>query len=116
MNAYVASDIDLVFKELNQQVYDIIEDEVIQLHNDLIDVGERIRQTGNFKNSFSQITKHSNWQWEISNEAPYASILARGRLKVGGRWYGSVGWAKGLTPMLRKAERNIKQKSDRISL
>ena len=120
--ATITSDINLVFTELNKQVEDIIEDEIVMLHNDLIDVGERVRDSGNFKNSFSPIQKNSGWSWSIENDAHsednfyYASILARGRLNVAGKWYGSYKWAKGLTPMLRKTERQITRRADKILL
>ena len=117
---YIEHDLDLVFKELNQQVFDIIEEEVIQLYNDLIDVGENVRDSGNFKSSFSKAVKLSNWKWEIKNEADYASILARGYLPCEScknpRMIGSPKWEKGLDPMLRKVNRNIKEKTDKISL
>ena len=120
--ATITSDIDLVFKELNDEVYDIIKEEVVNLHNDLIDVGEAVRDTGNFKNSFAPIQNSSRWTWSIDNDAHseegyyYASLLARGRLKVGGKWYGSKAWSKGLTPMLRKTNRTIEERADKILL
>jgi len=116
MKATIETDIDLIFEKLNDQVHEIIEDEMVVFHNELIDVGEKVKDTGNFKNSFSPITKESTWVWYISNDAPYASILARGRHVIRGKEYGSLNWKKGLTPMLRKVERRIKQKTDRIVL
>ena len=122
MKATITSDLDLVFESLNKQVHDIIEEEVVGLHNELIDVGEDVKDTGNFKNSFTPIMKKSKWTWVIENEAHskdgfhYAGILARGRINVGGKWMGSVAWKSGLTPMLRKTDRAIQKRTDRIKL
>ena len=120
MKASITSDIAPDIFKMTEQIEDIFEDEVVKLHNDLIDVGEAVRDTGNFKNSFSPIMHPSRYRWVIENDAhsvggfDYASILARGRLYVNGRWYGSVHWPKGLTPMLRKTARNIKRRVDAL--
>lgn len=103
-------DVSLAFEKLTEDISEIIEDEVIRLHNDLIDVGERVRDTGNFKESWLPIQKRSPFKFTLHNSAEYASILARGRV---GR-YGSKKWARGISPMLKEFEKNIEKKADDV--
>ena len=107
-------DVSLAFEKLTDDISEIIEEETIQLHNDLIDVGEAVRDTGNFKNSWLPIRKHTPFKYTLRNSAEYASILARGRRFVGGRWYGSVKWYEGITPMLKEFEKNIEKKAANV--
>ena len=116
MKAYVTSNISLEFAHLTEEIEEIMEEEMVNLHNDLIDVGEAVRDTGNFKMSFSKVQNLKPYVWSIENDAHsergfhYASILARGRMNVGGKWYGSIHWAKGLTVMVRATERAIQRR------
>jgi len=61
-----------------------------------IDTGDMIR-------SWRTIQPHQSLR-VISNLMPYSAIIARGRVFVGGRWYGSLkGWGKGgVKPLIRK--------------
>ncbi len=102
------------FKFVANGVEEIVEDEVVQLHNGLIDAGQAVWDTGFFKNNFSVIQKFSDWHWVIDNDAEYASILARGRREVGGKMYGSEKWAGGLDPMIALMEKNIERRSDAV--
>lgn len=99
--------IKIAFKMLTDDAFEIIEEEIVNLHNDLIDVGEKIHDTRNFKNSFSPIQKVSKWHWRIENDAEYADILSRGRRVVNGKAYGSLGWYHGISPMIQKTSKNI---------
>jgi len=107
-------DISLAFDKLKDEVLDIVKDETIAFHNKLIDVGEKVRDTGNFKNSFLPIQRVSRYKFHIHNSAPYASILARGRVNVNGRAYGSLKWQHGLSPMMKKLETKIKKRVDDV--
>ncbi len=104
----------LEFEDVNDEIEEIVEEEVVQLQNDLIDAGQAMWDTGNFKNSFAPLRKHSAFHWTILNDADYASILARGRRNVGGRMYGSEKWAGGIAPMIKKLEDNIERRTDVI--
>ena len=103
-------DVALAFEKLTDDISEIIEDETIQLHNDLIAVGEEIHVTRNFKNSWLPIQKHTPFKFTLHNKAEYASILARGRR---GR-YGSKKWADGIAPMLKQFEKNIEKKAEHV--
>ena len=47
--------ITIALDKMTDEIDDIIEGEMVEFHNNLIDVGEAVRDTGNFKNSFSRI-------------------------------------------------------------
>jgi len=99
----------LAVKEMTTEIEEVIEDRVVELYNDLIQKGEDVRDTGEFKNSFSNIRRLSATWWQISNDAPHAPILFRGRRVVGGKAYGSLKWAAGFAPMKKKFEKDIER-------
>ena len=59
--------------------------------------------TGDMVRSWRTIQPHQ-YKRVISNLMPYSAIIARGRVFVGGRWYGSLkGWGKGgVKPLIRE--------------
>ena len=104
----------VVLNEAKKEAFEIIEDEIVSFHNNLIDAGQAVWNTGNFKNSFSPIMRITPTKWRIENDASYASILARGRRLVNGKWYGSVKWAGGVMPMIEKLKINVERKTNAI--
>ena len=102
------------FDIVSDEIAEIVEEEVIELHNRLIDAGQAVWLTGNFKNMFAPVIKMSAYSWRIENDADYADILARGRRQVGGRWYGSTKWSEGLDPMIAEMVKNIEDKANAI--
>jgi len=72
-----------------------------------------IGETGNFRRSWTKYKK-SRLSWKIHNSANYASILARGRRFVNGRYEGSIQWQHGLSPMLQKTSKNIERRNNAI--
>jgi len=92
----------------------VIASEAIGLHTDLLVLSSgAMKKTGHFNRSFD-IRRKGKMKWTISNSADYASILANGRRLVGGRYYGSVSWQGGLSPMLEKTNNDITRRLDKI--
>lgn len=112
--ATLTQKITLEFDIVSDRIAEIVEEEIVELHNDLIDAGQDVWDTGNFKNSFAPIQKYSAYSWRIENDAEYASILARGRRTVGGRAYGSLKWSGGIDPMIAGMESKIKERTDAL--
>jgi len=104
----------VAFQDASDEVLEIIEDEVVTLHNKMIDAGQAVWLTGLFKNSFSPIQKLSSTHWRIENDTDYASVLFRGRRMVNGRWYGSEKWAGGIDPMIAFMENEVIRKTNAI--
>jgi len=102
------------FDIISKEIVDIVEDEVVALQNDLIDVGQAVWDTGEFKNSFAPLKKLSWASWVIRNDAEHSSILARGRRQVNGKWYGSLNWVDGLDPMIKKLNDNIERATNAL--
>ena len=100
----------LVFDELTEDMHEIVDDEVVALQNALYVVGEDVRDSGNFKKSFAPLDRVGKWHWRIVNDALYSDILARGRRVVNGRAYGSLKWYHGISPMIKKTEKNIEKR------
>lgn len=112
--ATLTQSIKVEFDIINDEISDIVEEEVFNLHNDLVDKGKDVYDTGNFERSFAPIQKLGTYSWKILNDASYASILARGRRMVGGRAYGSLKWAKGIDPMLSMFNKTIEKRTDAL--
>ena len=70
--------------------------------------------TGHFKISWRAPVRLSKYKWRIRNVASYASILSTGRYHALGRWYGSLQWAGGLTPMIMFTNNQIQRRLDAI--
>ena len=94
------------YKEMTDEIDQIIFDEVKNLRNDLKEIGEKIKVTRHFKNSI-MATKKTKYGWVIHMKAKYSSILWAGRRQIDGRYYGSLGWYNGGEPMLRKMGNDI---------
>jgi len=107
-------DVSLAFKELTQEIEDIIADEVFTLYSDLINIAEKIHDTRAFKRGFTSPNKITPYKWRITNTADHAIVLAQGRHRIGGKEYGSLGWHGGLAPMLKKLERDIINRTDKV--
>ncbi|RLA68954.1 MAG: hypothetical protein DRG09_06925 [Epsilonproteobacteria bacterium] len=112
--AVMTQTLNIAFDIVDDEIREIVEEEVIGLHNDLIDAGQAVWLSGNFKNSFAPVIKKGDFEWRIENDADYASILARGRRLVNGRMYGSEKWARGMDPMIAKMEDKIEKRTDAI--
>jgi len=92
----------------------VIRNEALKLFADLKKTSPT--DTENFKRSWGIKTlKRSPLSIRISNSAEYADVLARGRRKLPNfngviQWYGSPKWRNGLSPMLKKTNRNIEKR------
>ena len=104
----------LELDSLTDEMLDMVEDEVFILHNKLLDAGQAVWLSGDFRNGFAPVERLSDTHWIIKNDVDYASILANGRVNVGGRWYGSIKWEHGIDPMLAKMEETINAKQSRM--
>lgn len=90
--------------EINRE-HDRLVSKVVGFHSDLIRASPV--DTGEFKGSW-KLKTNSRWDWTIENNQKYASILARGRRNINGKWYGSEQWANGLTPMLERFKESFR--------
>ena len=103
-------------KELTAEIEDILEDNMIAFQNDLIQKGQDVYDTGEFKNSNMPLTQYSTFHFEFINTAFHSSILARGRRVVNGMWMGSEHWAGGIDPMVDYYEKKIQKEADAIRI
>ena len=110
----LSKSVSFEFDMLSSKIIDIVEDEVMALQNDLIDVGQDVWDTGEFKGSFAPLKKTSEVSWVIENYAEHSSILARGRRQVNGKWYGSLNWVDGLDPMIEKLNAKIERETNAL--
>ena len=78
--------------------------QVVGFYSDLVKASPV--DSGEFKGAW-KLKTNSKWSWTIKNPQKYADILARGRRKVNGVWYGSEQWQDGLTPMIMRFERGF---------
>ena len=109
----VQTDLVLVFKELTEEIDQIIFDEVNELHQAIDKKGEDVRDTGFFKISIKAPRRVGKMDWRIELKAKYSSILWAGRdesLKQG-----SNNWYFGGAPMLKTMENKIVRRTDAIS-
>lgn len=111
-----AHEIVLGVKHITEQMDIIIGRGVHNLYEKLIQVGEDVHNTRNFKNSFVAPVKINTHDWQIRNTADYSVVLSQGRHKVGGKWYGSLKWYYGLDPMLIKLKHDIINKFDEVTV
>ena len=111
----VQTDLVLVFKELTEEIDQVIGEEVHNLFNAIKQKGEDVHDTRFFKNSIKAPRRVGKMDWRIELKAKYSSILWSGRRKVGNRYYGSVNWYAGGLPMLKKMENKIVRRTDNVS-
>lgn len=109
----VNSTLSLAFKELTDEIDRIIGDEVHMLHRDIVQKGQDVWDTGNFKRKI-QAPMRTGDGWRIALRATYSDILWRGRRVIGGRAYGSLKWYGGGQPMLKKTELNIIRRANNV--
>jgi len=103
----------LAIDDLSEEVDRIIADEVHSLHRAIVKKGYDVWDTGNFLRKI-RVPSKTREGWRIPLRAKYSSILWRGRRTIGGRAYGSLKWAGGGQPMLKKTERNIIRRADDV--
>ena len=109
----VQTDLVLVFKELTEEIDQVIGEEVHNLFSAIKQKGEDVHDTRFFKNSIKAPRRVGKMDWRIELKAKYSSILWAGRdndLKQG-----SLNWYDGGAPMLRDMERTITRRTDAIS-
>jgi len=95
-------------------IQEVLEDEAQRLRDTL----QRTSPTDEFEfiRSWEPIKVVSKYFIRITNTADHASILARGRRKLEGRWYGSIqnGWGAGLIPFENEFLKSLIRRTDEI--
>ena len=112
------SNIAIEFHDLRIELEDIVGEEVQRFYSELYKSSPI--DTTRFKGSWTPISHaKGSMKWTWMNKAPYASILARGRDFVNGRWYGSNkngrsaatqsahGWGGGIKPFAYRFEKRV---------
>ena len=100
------------FNSLVKDIENIVDEEFQDLKSELYRTSPVL--SGEFKGSWTPMEhKQGTFQWQFSNKADHASILARGRLPANGRWYGSNknGWTHGVDGFINRFERKVEVRS-----
>jgi len=90
-----------------------IEEEVMNLFRRFIKVSPV--DTGAFRSAW-EVDKVSPREWIITNNTEYATILFDGRRFAADQWYGSRQWIEGGEVMLKRFNRILKRKLDRVKV
>ena len=110
--------LEMDFKKLTREIYDVIDEQAENFFVDLID--RNPVDTGKMKASWqtSSASFSGEWVWKARNAADYADIITVGRRQVGNRWYGSIkGWGVGgVEPMLQKMSNDIFRRTNDIKI
>lgn len=69
--------------------------------------------TGTFKSHW-KVEKQTEYEWHITNNMVYASVLWDGRRQVGNKMQGSEQWAEGGDPMLLRSNKRLNEKLDSL--
>ncbi len=109
-----ANSISIALDEITEGLDLILGRRVHKLYEDLVQVGEDVHDTRNFKKSFVAPLKLSKYAWQIRNTADYAVVLAQGRHTVNGKAYGSLKWYNGLDPMLVKLKYDVIKEFEKV--
>lgn len=104
----------IAFKEITKEMDIILGRGVHKLYADLLDVGEAVHDTRNFKHSFVAPKQIEPYKWRIQNTADYSVVLSQGRHTVNGKEYGSKKWQHGLDPMLVKLGIQLEKEFDKV--
>jgi len=104
----------IALDEITEELEVMLGRRVMQLYTDLVQVGEIVHDTRNFKESFVAPQKLEQYKWRIRNTADYAVVLAQGRHTVNGKAYGSLKWYHGLDPMLKMLELGLTTQFDKV--
>ncbi len=108
--------LSIAFDEITEEIDTIIGQEVHKFYTKFTQKGRDVWDTGHFFRSMVAPKKRMGKisSWRIRNRADYASILWRGRERIGGRSYGSEKWRGGGAPMLKKLDNDIIRRTDAI--
>ena len=106
------------FEFVIKAIGDELQDEVEKFYDELIDTSPI--DTGDFVNAWSINHPTDGMSYIIKNDMDYADVLARGRVSINGRMYGSLGnnpigsWAIPLALKINNLERQIEKGTDDI--
>jgi len=95
-----------------------VREEVEKFYDDLVKTSPV--DTGAFKKAWSIHKPVKGFNYVIQNSMDYADVLARGRVNINGRWYGSLGqhpsgsWSIPLALKIKNLERDIERRTDDI--
>lgn len=109
------STLTLSFKELTDELNDIIDVEVKKFFSYIYTANPV--DTGDMKGKWTFSPYAHEWVWNAHNSADYADIIGAGRRKVGNRWYGSIqGWGNaGINTVLLKLGNIIERKTKNVT-
>ena len=112
---HISSDytnISVEFNDLRKELEGVVDEEVRKLYSELRRTSPVL--SGEFKGSWTPVSNvKGSWLWEFKNKADHASILARGREQIGGRWYGSNkgGWGGGIKSFFNRFELAVERRT-----
>lgn len=109
-----SSELLLAYDEITEELDQIIGEEVMALHAEIVQKGQDVYDTGNFKRKIQAPKRLGKYGWSIALKAKYSSILWRGRRTIGNKEYGSLKWYGGGMPMLYKMQSKIRQRFENV--
>ncbi len=95
------NEFDDIIKKQDDVVYEVATNLLSTMRTPALRGGGSPVDTGNLRASWTKLEKIKDG-YQFTNTATYADILASGRRKVNGRWYGSEQMPDGIAPIIEK--------------
>ncbi len=105
------NEFDDIIKKQDNVVYEVATNLLSTMRTPAERGGGSPVDLGHFRSSWTKLKKIKDG-YQFTNTATYADILATGRRKVNGKWYGSEQLPDGIAPIIEKhdviLQRNLK--------